>query len=1310
MTLHNEQRWSYSWLLGLIVGMTAVMALTGFIGLKLLEDRLVKIEGENLALVAVDIAEKFNLLFIGLHGDIQLLGDTASRVTWDRKRWTAHLNSVKTAYPYYHSLGLTDPTGRIVATTDEATMGMDVSGDKWFTDVSSDTAGVQVWDVSPDELAQGVDTVSFAVPLTTDPSAGQKGFQGAVVGRIGMPMLEEIVTRTIRARRAEQNFTENLEYQVMNQRGQLFIDSDLFHKGNVNLKTIGLTSAHLVQSGKSGYVEEEHLRRHVPVITGYAQLAGYGHYKEQSELRWGVLVRVDRAEVLAPVRSVLWKIGLWGGVLFLPMLAALLWMVRRLEQARQREQCTQASLQESHAFLQSTLDALTSHIAILDERGTIVAVNDRWRQFAVDTQLPDPRRTIGMNYLQVCDTAVGPCSEEAKEVAKGIRALIQGLRNQCKFEYPCHGPDRQRWFAVRISRFDLDGIPRLVVVHEDITVNKLAVQAILQLSETARLVISNALDAHIMIDEHGIIVGWNAQAEQMFGWPEGKAMGRRLSETIVPPNYQDAYERDWRHFLTSGTGPTLNKRIELVGRHREGRQLPIEVSVILVEKQEGYTISAFVRDLTERKRAESDQTRLLTVLNASLNEIYMFSTDTLRFIYVNRSALDNLGYTLEAMQALTPIDIKPEMTEASFRELVNPLLTGKRAQLIFQTVHQRKNGSIYSVEVHLQVVGQGEEQTFLAFIHDVTERKQQEHRQAVQYVITRLLLESNTLEEAAPYIMGMICQTLGWNVGVMWRVDEDMQVLRCAEVWDEKADCTQFIECTRLSNFAVGIGLPGRVWKSRRVEWITDVVCDDNFPRAPSAVDAGLHAALAFPIGSRDRFYGVMEFYATALREPDQKLLDMFEGLAGQISQFLERKLAEQRLHNAKAQAEKAAREKAQILATVEAFFIGVTDQGTVSEWTNRAEQLLEISMRDAIGRSLRDLPIAWSWDEILAALGKTCDTLTTVRLEKVRLTVPGAKEKFVKLTISPLCEDRGVGYVIMGEDVTDRLVLEDELVQAQKLESIGHLAAGIAHEINTPTQFVGDNVRFLSDSFSDIGRLLEQYQCLLAAIKTGGCPEALIESCEAANRKADLEYLLAEIPKAIEQSAEGIDRVATIVRAMKEFAHPGSREKAAVNLNKAIESTVTVARNEWKYVADLHTNLDPSLPPVPCLVGEFNQVVLNIIVNATHAIADAVKGTGGKGTITICTSRVGDFVEVRIADTGMGIPESIRHKIFDPFFTTKEVGKGTGQGLAIARSVVVGRHGGTIAVDSKVGKGTTFLIRLPLNALPANSLKGGAP
>ena len=191
-----------------------------------------------------------------------------------------------------------------------------------------------------------------------------------------------------------------------------------------------------------------------------------------------------------------------------------------------------------------------------------------------------------------------------------------------------------------------------------------------------------------------------------------------------------------------------------------------------------------------------------------------------------------------------------------------------------------------------------------------------------------------------------------------------------------------------------------------------------------------------------------------------------------------------------------------------------------------------------------------------------------------------------------------------------------------------------------------------------------------------------------AANEQADLTYLLPEIPQAIFQSLDGIAGVGSIVQAMKEFAHPGTHEKTAVNLNDAIMSTITVASNEWKYVAEMQTRLDQSLPPVPCLVGEFNQVMLNIIVNAAHAIANVVKRSGAKGIITVSRERVGESAEIRIADTGGDIPESIRSKIFDPFLTTKEVGKGTGQGLAIARSVVVDKHGGTITVDSEPGLG----------------------
>lgn len=281
-----------------------------------------------------------------------------------------------------------------------------------------------------------------------------------------------------------------------------------------------------------------------------------------------------------------------------------------------------------------------------------------------------------------------------------------------------------------------------------------------------------------------------------------------------------------------------------------------------------------------------------------------------------------------------------------------------------------------------------------------------------------------------------------------------------------------------------------------------------------------------------------------------------------------------------------------------------------------------------------------------------------------------------------------------------ERQSIEMQLRQAQKLESIGQLAAGIAHEINTPTQYIGDNTRFLKDAFSCLGNLLQLYRdCIRGAGNSPISPEKMKE-LEEKEEALDLSFLLTEIPGAFEQCLEGIARVSKIVGAMKDFSHPNSTEKTLLDINNAIESTITVARNEWKYVADLETDLDAALPRVPCLPGEFNQVILNLIVNAAHAIGDVIpKSSQEKGAIRVSTRRKGTLAEVRISDTGTGIPEKVQPRIFEPFFTTKEVGKGTGQGLAIARSVVVDKHGGTIEFETEQGKGTTFIIQLPLQA-----------
>jgi PAS domain S-box-containing protein len=277
--------------------------------------------------------------------------------------------------------------------------------------------------------------------------------------------------------------------------------------------------------------------------------------------------------------------------------------------------------------------------------------------------------------------------------------------------------------------------------------------------------------------------------------------------------------------------------------------------------------------------------------------------------------------------------------------------------------------------------------------------------------------------------------------------------------------------------------------------------------------------------------------------------------------------------------------------------------------------------------------------------------------------------------------------------DVTERRELERQLAHAQKLESIGQLAAGIAHEINTPIQYIGDNARFLEDSFRDVLSFVARER---DAARTGAAHAApAVQAQHAADDEA-LAYFREEIPRAIEQSIEGIEQVARIVRAMKEFSHPGPVEKMPIDINRAIESTTVVSRNEWKYVADVTMDLDPEVPPIPCVAGEFNQVILNLVVNAAHAIADVVRDSGNKGRIHIQTRRDEGCVEIRVSDTGCGIPPAIQSKVFDPFFTTKPVGKGTGQGLAIAHAVIVKKHNGTIGLESAPGQGTTFIIRVP--------------
>lgn len=398
--------------------------------------------------------------------------------------------------------------------------------------------------------------------------------------------------------------------------------------------------------------------------------------------------------------------------------------------------------------------------------------------------------------------------------------------------------------------------------------------------------------------------------------------------------------------------------------------------------------------------------------------------------------------------------------------------------------------------------------------------------------------------------------------------------------------------------------------------------------------------------------------------------------------------------------AECAAHDMAVLLASIPSVLIGLDAQDRVLQWNGAAEASLGVAREDAVGRVLDTCGSALDWGQVMDAVNRCRQSQTCVKLDDLPFRAPDGRPGLLGLTLNPTAATYpgALSVLILGADITERRSLEAELAQAHKLESIGQLAAGIAHEINTPTQFVADNLAFLDDAFHDVLDLVSMGQALAEACRAAGAAPDTVEALDRAVQDADWEYLRDEIPRAITQSKEGVQRVAGIVQAMKEFSHPGVEAKVRIDLNHAIETTVTVARHEWRYAADVELDLDPALPPVPCYPGEVNQVILNLVVNAAHAIAAANAGSQQKGRIRVATRRDGGFVELQVADTGTGIPAAIRHRVFDPFFTTKEVGRGTGQGLAIAHSVIVDKHGGSIHFDTREGVGTTFFVRLPLD------------
>ena len=420
-----------------------------------------------------------------------------------------------------------------------------------------------------------------------------------------------------------------------------------------------------------------------------------------------------------------------------------------------------------------------------------------------------------------------------------------------------------------------------------------------------------------------------------------------------------------------------------------------------------------------------------------------------------------------------------------------------------------------------------------------------------------------------------------------------------------------------------------------------------------------------------------------------------YQGSIGMITDISDRVRAEARLR----------RNEARYRSLVESMHEGLVmarASGNVTYVNNRFCDMLGRKKAELAGKHLADFADEGSRQRLEQMLAAGSGAKDSPQLSQQEVIWEHASGRHIYSLVSPSVyadeEGKDAGFFAVVTDTTERKGLESQLLHSQKLEAIGQLAAGIAHEINTPAQYVGNNTQFIKGAFEDLLAVITAARALVEAAKTA-CPGLDdVKALETVMLERDVDYLQAEVPGAIAQTLEGVERISTIVRSVKQFAHPGAVQMAPADLNESMRSTATVSRNEWKYVAELDLDLDPALPLVVCMIGEINQVVLNLIINAAHAIADAKKlDPEREGRITLATRLIPSWAEIRVSDTGTGIPMAAQAKIFDPFFTTKEVGRGTGQGLTISRSIVVEKHKGQLFFETRQGYGTTFVVRLPL-------------
>ena len=809
-----------------------------------------------------------------------------------------------------------------------------------------------------------------------------------------------------------------------------------------------------------------------------------------------------------------------------------------------------------------------------------------------------------------------------------------------------------------------------IVLGRDITERKVAEQALKDSEGKVRLLLDSTGEAIYAIDLDGNCTLVNLSCLMILGYSDtSELMGKNVHDMIhhTRPDGTRHIEEDCPIVRSSRYTEEIHVDSDIFWR-KDGTSFLVEYwsHPVIHDNEIIGTVVTFL-DITKRKQEEEalkEREERLRSITSSINDAIVMVDGEGKVTFWNKTAEKIFQYSSDEIigEHLHDRIIPPEYRDAHINGLEEFRMTGQGAA-IGNTVELeglRKNGEKFPLELSLSAIKIKEAWHAIGTIRDLTERKQAEE-------------ELRSSKEQ----LSRIVETVAEGLYIVSPEGRIIFANRAAE---------KIFGMPREELYKRTFNDPR--WAVHNIDGT--LVSEDEHP---------------FEIVKKTKkpVYGVE--IVTQRQDGKESIVSInaapffdssgaFQGMVATEQDITERKNAEKEIRDAHWENE-------QLLAALPSALISLDRNYRVSKWNAAAENIFGIPVEKATGARFDECDIKWDWGKIQEVINTCEKTGESIVLDEIKYVRADTKDGFFSLTVNPVQDGSHAvtGFLILGTDTTEKMILESQLTQAQKLESIGSLAAGIAHEINTPTQFVGDNIHFLEGAFQDIQTMLNKYDQLLEASKKEKVSDELIKEIDGVAEEADMEFLSGEIPKAIRSSLKGVGRVTTIVKAMKDFSHPGSKEKSLVDINRMIESTVTISRNEWKYVSEMVTNFDPSLGLVPCYPDEFNQVILNLITNASHAIGKVVtEGVQDKGTITIETRKENDKALISISDTGTGIPNSIKDKIFDHFFTTKEVGRGTGQGLSISRTIIVEKHKGSLSFDTQEGKGTTFFIRLPLD------------